>query len=158
MNKQLIGKISRYLVALYFGYAGIFTLVNKVNDLFSTKDNMLFIIKSLGAFIALGWSCIYFAFAFCLYRNKRNYFWAIIVYLFFWGFAGNLIFSSVENSGITSSVLSNSIAYLVLAVLVLLSKYFEPSDNEGQIKRARRILGENINHLSDNQLKKYLNK
>lgn len=158
MSKELIGRISRYLAGAYFVFTGVFTLVKSLVDVLSPKDNMSLLLNSSDIFVNIGWASLYIAMAFTLFKNKRHYFWAIILFLVLWGAAGKLILSYAGSLGKNSTNYSIIASYLVLAVLVFLSRYLEPTKEEDNINKARRILGDGANQFSDSQLADYLKK
>lgn len=147
---QSIGKIARYIGAIYLLVAGLFSLVSEFVGLFSPNTSLFSIISPVvSLFINLFW--LYAAYA--LFRNLRSKLAGII---------GMLLFSSIVALSLNLYQKENITMFTtlgvvtVLIILIIFSWKMESRETNTSVDKARNTFGEHISHLSDKEVHKML--
>ena len=156
MKHQTLGKIARLITAIFILYIGGYFIVNEIGQLISTIQHdevYIQLIKMVGAIIPFTIGASFLFASYVLFRNKRGGFWSIITVLLMFGLGGAIIsWASSKTPSLTRTV-AIFIFYLIPAFLLFVSLKTEPDLNKkSSIERAREILGEDLKHLSDNEL------
>lgn len=155
MNKKFLGKILRFLVGIYFLFLGFFSLIKDLISIYSAKDDFLFLANVAVVTTDIAWGFLFLAMALTIFQNKSHYFLTIISILIIWGISAFILsYTGFANKNISFPLIF--VTYIIPAIFLIISKFLEPKKEEDSVQRARKILGENIENLSDEQLKKYL--
>ena len=163
MDSQQLGKISRLTAAVYVFIIGLLVATGQIIDLLSPSksgDQVTDLLKtmttSISTLMAFIWSGFWIYAGYALYKNKRDNFPAIATWLILLGLGGVGISYAMSQYQIHSTLEYNPfillLFYAIPTILIMVSCKTEPRDTENSVERARRIFGEHIKHLDDEDL------
>ena len=167
MGSRKLGKFSRIIAAEYILVIGIFILINQFIELAAPQksgDSITDLLKLptliISTIMAFVWSSLWIYAAYILFRNKRDNFLTILILIILSSLGvvglGYIIAQYQAPSQIVYNPLPMLIFYLLPAFLIFISLKNEPGNKESSVESARRILGEHVRHLSDEELHKSL--
>lgn len=149
-TSQNIGRIARYIGAIYLLLAGLFSLISKLIELLSLNTSMLSVLSVMTSlFISLFW--LYAAYV--LFRNLRNKFAGIIGMLLFSGIIA-LAFSFYQEENL--AIFATLAVVTVLIILIIISWKMESGETKTTVDRAREFFGKHISHLPNEEVRKIL--
>ncbi|MBI2601262.1 hypothetical protein HYW42_04900 [Candidatus Daviesbacteria bacterium] len=155
--------MSRLTATLYVFIIGLLTAIGQIVELLSTSksgdqvtDLLRTVTTSISTLMAFIWSGFWIYAAYALYKNKRDNFPAIATWLILLGLGGVGLNYAMSQYQIQPRFEYNPFVlllfYAIPIILIIVSWKTEPIDREDSVERARRIFGEHIKHLDNEDL------